>query len=88
MSAGRHSASAGRGRSRRLPVVVAVLALVASGLGAGLVRVPEASASGTPYLPFELVPAASSRLVLAPYVPWFPVSFDNRPASAGPSSAA
>lgn len=82
MSAGRHSASAGRGRSRRLPVVVAVLALVASGLGAGLVRVPEASASGTPYLPFELVPAASSRLVLAHYVPWFPVSFDNRPASA------
>lgn len=80
MAGGTHAARADRGR-RRLVAAGAAAALLVPAIALALVRAPDASAAATPTLPFDLVASTSSKLVLAHYVPWFPVSFDNAPAS-------
>ncbi len=80
MAGGRHANQGDRGVRRRVAVAAAA-ALLVPVAALSLVRAPDASAAATPALPFDLVAAPSTRLVLAHYVPWFPVSFDNVAAS-------
>ena len=84
MGRGRHSgADVRRGTWRvRLVVLGAVAAVVLGAqVGLGAPRGSSASASSTPYLPFDLsTTGATSKLVFAHYVPWFPTSIDNRPS--------
>lgn len=86
MGQGRHAVSAvvrtrtGRRRAAAalgpLMALALVLSTVVVALGARADRADAATA--TPELPFDSVRTSSSRLVLAHYVPWFPVSFDNK----------
>lgn len=80
MVRGRHLASPAS-RPRRLAALAAAVVLLLPVAAVAVARAPEASASGTPFLPFDLTPTSSPRLVLAHYVPWFPVSFDNAAAA-------
>ena len=81
MVSGRHAAPALR-RAGRISAILVAAAMTVSSVAFSVARAPEASAAATPYLPFDLAPSSSSKLVLAHYVPWFPVSFDNKAEAA------
>jgi hypothetical protein len=63
-----------------LALLVAATLVVLAQAGLGSLGGSTANAAATPYLPFDLTTTASSKLVFAHYVPWFPASIDNRPA--------
>jgi hypothetical protein len=75
-------------RLRSTTLIVVSLALVTTSLvlpSAAQAATTQAAAAGSTYLPFDMPSTAtlraSGKKVFAHYVPWFPLSFDNKDAS-------